>query len=118
MPVAAVPRRPRSRLGTAKEAKAHGAQIFGTDIAQSFLGLPITAGDRVLGLISIERVPENAFTESDERLLSTIASSMGVALENARLFDETKRLLTETEERASELAIINEIGSALQNVRL
>ena len=38
---------------------------------------------------------------------------MGVALENARLFDETKRLLAETDERAAELAIINEIGDAL-----
>ncbi len=36
---------------------------------------------------------------------------MGVALENARLFDETKRLLTETDAAARELAIINEIGS-------
>ena len=38
---------------------------------------------------------------------------MGVALENARLFDETKRLLAETDERAAELAVINEIGAAL-----
>ncbi len=38
---------------------------------------------------------------------------MGVALENARLFDETKRLLTETEQRNAELAVINEIGEAL-----
>ena len=42
-----------------------------------------------------------------------MASSMGVALENARLFDETKRLLTETDQRAAELAVINEIGGAL-----
>ena len=51
--------------------------------------------------------------EADERLLSTLASSMGVALENARLFDETKRLLAETDQRAAELAVINEIGAAL-----
>ena len=38
---------------------------------------------------------------------------MGVALENARLFDETKRLLAETDQRAAELAVINEIGAAL-----
>ena len=38
---------------------------------------------------------------------------MGVALDNARLFDETKRLLAETDQRAAELALINEIGSAL-----
>ena len=54
-----------------------------------------------------------AFSEADERLVSTIASSMGVALENARLFDETKRLLTETDQRAAELAIINSVQQGL-----
>ena len=68
---------------------------------------------RVLGTISLERLPKNAFSESDERLLATIASSMGVALENARLFDETKRLLAETNERAAELAIINSVQEGL-----
>ena len=38
---------------------------------------------------------------------------MGVALENARLFDETRRLLAETDQRNAELALINEIGGAL-----
>jgi GAF domain-containing protein/CheY-like chemotaxis protein len=101
------------RLGTGREAEELGALIVGTDIAESWLGVPILAGDRVLGLVSLERNPRDAFSSSDERLLSTIASSMGVALENARLFDETRTLLAETEARAGELAIINEIGSAL-----
>ena len=47
------------------------------------------------------------------RLLSTVAASMGVALENARLFDETQRLLKETEQRDAELAIINSVQAAL-----
>ena len=55
----------------------------------------------------------DAFGEADERLLSTVASSTGVALENARLFDETRRLLVETDQRAAELAVVNEIGQAL-----
>ena len=101
------------RLGTAAEGDALGAVVYGSDDAQSWLGVPILAGDRVLGLVSIERMPTNAFSESDERLLATIAANLGVALENARLFDETRRLLAETEQRASELSIINEIGSAL-----
>ena len=46
------------------------------------------------------------------RLLDTLAASLSVALENARLFDETKRLLAETNERAAELAIINERPAA------
>ena len=55
----------------------------------------------------------HAFSEADERLVATIASSMGVALENARLFDETKRLLGETSQRNAELAVINDISEAL-----
>jgi GAF domain-containing protein/CheY-like chemotaxis protein len=101
------------RLGTGAEAKEHGAIILGSDDAESWLGVPILVGDRVFGAIAIERLPRNAFSESDERLLSTLASSMGVALENARLFDETKRLLGETEQRNAELAVVNEIGAAL-----
>ena len=40
-------------------------------------------------------------------------ASLSVALENARLFDETQRLLTETNERAAELAIINSVQEGL-----
>ena len=38
---------------------------------------------------------------------------MGVALQNARLFDETQRLLKESEQRAAELAIINSVQQGL-----
>ena len=47
------------------------------------------------------------------RLLQTLANSMSVALENARLFDETQRLLKETEQRNAELAIINSVQEGL-----
>ena len=101
------------RLGRNEDADALGALVVGSADAESWLGVPILAGERVLGAIGLERMDRDAFDDADERLLSTLASSMGVALENARLFDETKRLLTETDERAAELAIINEIGDAL-----
>ncbi|MFX8137512.1 hypothetical protein ABTL00_19995, partial [Acinetobacter baumannii] len=51
--------------------------------------------------------------EADVRLLQTLASSMSVAMENARLFDETQRLLKETEARNAELALINTVQRAL-----
>jgi GAF domain-containing protein len=68
----------------------------------------------VLGGIAIDNFErENAFGESELRLLTTIAASLGTALENARLFDETQRLLKETEQRNSELALINSIQQGL-----
>ena len=38
---------------------------------------------------------------------------MGVALDNARLFEETKRLLEEADARAAELETVNRVGQAL-----
>ena len=65
-------------------------------------------------MISLQNLDrENAFSESDVRLLMTLAGSLSVALENARLFDETKRLLAETDERAAELALINSVQEGL-----
>ncbi len=101
------------RIGSVEEQEAAGAVNVGGSDTQSWLGAPIPAGNRVIGVVGLESLRSNAFGEADERLLNTLSASMGVALENARLFDETKRLLTETNERAAELSVINEIGAAL-----
>ena len=61
--------------------------------------------------MDVER--EHAYSASDVRLLQTLANAMSVALENARLFDETQRLFKESEQRAAELAIINSVQQAL-----
>ena len=77
---------------------------------KSLMGVPIFGGDRMLGFIHVhDNEREAAFGDAEARLLGTLAASMGVALENARLFDETQRLLKETEQRAAELAVINDI---------
>ena len=88
--------------------------VPGTDQSKSAVFVPIIGSDRLVGLISIENYEtENAFGDSELRLLTTIAASLGTALENARLFDETQRLLKETEQRNAELAIINSVQAAL-----
>jgi serine phosphatase RsbU (regulator of sigma subunit) len=88
--------------------------IPGTITPKSWMGVPMIVGDQVTGILSLQNVDrENAFDDSDVRLLQTLAASMSVALENARLFDETKRLLKETEQRATELHIINSVQEEL-----
>ncbi|HEX8990288.1 MAG TPA: GAF domain-containing protein [Anaerolineales bacterium] len=88
--------------------------VAGDDHARSWVGVPILSGSQAIGVIFLQDYErEDAYTEADVRLLGTMASSMGVALENARLFDETQRLLKETEQRAAELAIINSVQEGL-----
>jgi PAS domain S-box-containing protein len=100
-------------IGTFEEQIKLGAILEADERANTYLGIPIIVGDFVAGVVSVQSYEENAFNDSDIRLLTTLASSMGVALENARLFDETQHLLKETEERNAELAVINSVQAAL-----
>jgi len=104
-------------LNTTAEMAAAGITLMpGTDQALSVLKVPVIVGDQVLGIIDTEdHQREHAYGTAEVRLLQTIASSMGVALENARLFDETQRLLKETDDRAAELAVINGVQQGLAN---
>ncbi|MGB8704431.1 MAG: GAF domain-containing protein, partial [Gillisia sp.] len=81
--------------------------VPGTQFTKSALYVPMIVGKEVRGYVSLQNVDrENAFTDSDIRLLSTLANSMTVALENARLFNET-------EQRNAELAVINSVQEGL-----
>jgi PAS domain S-box-containing protein len=99
-------------LGTAADMVPLGVILEGP-ASESWLGVPLSGPDGANGAIVLESLRQHAFTESDVRLLGTLASSLSVALENARLFDETKRLLAETNQRAAELAIINSVQEGL-----
>jgi signal transduction histidine kinase/CheY-like chemotaxis protein len=99
----------------AEAARQYGTTpLPGTEMEKSVVLVPLIVGDQVRGAIALTDMErEHAFGESDLRLLQTLANSMSVALENARLFDETQRLLKETEQRNAELAIINSVQAAL-----
>jgi signal transduction histidine kinase/CheY-like chemotaxis protein len=96
-------------------AQKHGSPGVSKGLPpKSALFVPMIVGDVVRGSVSLQNVEkENAFTESDLRLLTTLTNSMSVALENARLFDETNRLLGEAKQRANELTTVNNISQAL-----
>jgi signal transduction histidine kinase len=95
--------------------RSQGAKVIpGTEVPRSVLFVPLIVGSTVRGYVNLQNIDrEHAFSDSDVRLLSTLSNSMSVALENARLFDETARLLAETEQHAAEMATVNGISKAL-----
>jgi GAF domain-containing protein len=101
---------------TAAAVRRLGSRLVSASgtMPESQLVVPMLAGDQVVGMLDLNHLTRaKAFSESDVRLLETIAASMSVALENARLFSETQRLLNETERRSSELAVINSIQQGI-----
>jgi signal transduction histidine kinase len=61
----------------------------------SALVVPLVAGDRVIGVIDAASSTPGAFGVEDERLMTTVARQLAVAIENARLHQETERRLAE-----------------------
>ena len=99
-----------SVMNTLAEQAALGVSAMpGTDRALSILAVPIVASERVLGTVSLENHErEHAFGPAEIRLLQTVAASMSVALENARLFAETQR-------RAREARALADVGRDLSS---
>src|SRR5262249_37036522 len=90
-------------LNRAEAFEELSVQIVGTP-AKSYLGVPILAEGRAIGVISVQSTEQaGRFGENDTRLISTIAANVGAAIQNARLYRETGR-------RASEMAALAELG--------
>ena len=101
-------RRPLVMRTIAEMDAAGFALIEGTQQSLSLVQVPIIGMDRVLGMLLIENYErEDAFTDADVRLLQTIAASMGAALENARLFNETQEALEQQKATADILSVIS-----------
>jgi len=92
-----------------KQAKKVGTQTVkgSKDTVKSAIFVPLVIGEQARGLISIQNVDkENAFQKSEFNLLVTLASSLSVVFENARLYAETTQ-------RAKELEVINSLQEGL-----
>jgi signal transduction histidine kinase/DNA-binding response OmpR family regulator len=67
--------------------------------AASYLGAPIPVGGENIGVLSVQSTEqENRFNEDDKRLIATIATHVGVAIYNAKLFDQTLKAQAQAEQ--------------------
>lgn len=62
---------------------------------RSEIALPLMVGSRVLGALDVQSVEGSAFDEEDIEVLQNMANQLGVAIENARLFQESQARLNE-----------------------
>ena len=90
------------------ERERYGSGILaGEGFPKSVLFVPLVTAGKATGVMSLQNMDrEHAFSGSDQQLLTTLAASLSVALENARLVHETRQ-------RNAELALINSVQDAL-----
>jgi GAF domain-containing protein len=64
---------------------------------RSEMTLPLKVGGNVIGALDIQSTEPSAFSEDDIRILSSLANQVSLAIDNARLFEQTTRSLAEAE---------------------
>ncbi len=77
----------------------------------SFLAVPLLVGQEVVGVIAVGSPRHNAYKEQDERFLSSLASYVAVAIQNARLYDEVQQQARELRRQQRELQEVIETVS-------
>jgi GAF domain-containing protein len=66
-------------------------------LTRSEMALPLRVGERVIGVLDVQSVEPAAFTDEDVSVLQTLADQVALAIENARLLEESRRALEELE---------------------
>ncbi|MEW1955472.1 GAF domain-containing protein [Terrabacter sp. NPDC080008] len=80
------------RLSAIAEHARSAGFPAGHPTMQGFLGVPIRCRGEVFGnLYLADRVDGSDFTDDDEDLVVALAANAGVAIENARLYEESRR---------------------------
>jgi len=73
------------------------------DAVQSELAVPLIVRGRVIGVLDIESSQLDYFTPDQQNILTLVASRIGTAIENARLFEHERN-------QAETLLLLNEVG--------
>jgi PAS domain S-box-containing protein len=73
------------------------------DEIQSWLGIPLVAANRILGILSLGSTSPHVFTTEHLRLAKSLAVPAAVAIQNARIHERAEIYATELEVRLQEL---------------
>jgi signal transduction histidine kinase len=90
-------------LGSTADERRFGIRaVPDTKPTESWLGVPMIARDRVIGVISVESVRKHAFSQDDLILMTAIANQAAVAIENQQLYKDLEGLTFALEQRVLE----------------
>ncbi|MFV1979972.1 MAG: ATP-binding protein, partial [Rhodothermia bacterium] len=78
----------------------------------SYLGVPISLGSQVIGVISVQSASETGrFDADDQRLMATIATNVGVALQNAEAYRKLNKTLSDLKSTQEQLVTQEKMAS-------
>ncbi len=92
------------------DARADRRWVVTDPAFHSALFVPVAYEEQLRGILGVKSKSGDAFTPQDERLLTLFANQVSVAMNNARLFEETRR-------RTEELEALSQVSATLRKAQ-
>ena len=77
-------------------------RVTGADHVRNWMGVPLVASGKVIGLYSVDKAEPHFFQPEHARLAETLAARAASAIQNAQLFAQSQHYVAELEARISE----------------
>lgn len=76
--------------------------VTGADHVRNWMGVPLVASGKVIGLYSVDKVQPDFFKPEHARLAESLAARAASAIQNAQLFQQSQHYVAELEARIAE----------------
>jgi GAF domain-containing protein len=85
---------------------------------QSWLAAPLVSKGRILGLLALDKTEPHFYPPQAIQILMAFANQAAVALDNARLYEESVQRNQELDGRSRRLALLNRVSAQLSGTLL
>ncbi len=95
----------------------YNSEILTGAFASSYMGLPLRVANETIGVLGIENNDtQDAFTQNDLQFMETIAGTIGIAIENQRLLEQTQDALLVQSQQSLQLQAATEVSAASSSI--
>jgi len=88
---------------------------FGTHPTRAWMGVPMLAKDQVIGVITLDKFVPDYYSDQDASTAFALARQAAIAVENARLLEQSEDNLRLIESRARRLVSMNRMAAIISS---
>jgi signal transduction histidine kinase/DNA-binding response OmpR family regulator/uncharacterized protein YigA (DUF484 family) len=100
----------RSRVIRETDPEPAFPQDYLWPTASAELAIPLKRGNQIVGVIDVQSQDAHSFPADEVTVLELLSDQLSIAIQNARLYGQTREMAVGLEKRAADLAVLNDVS--------